>query len=125
MEIALAQIGAAFGEAAEVNEFKLRVERVLRLGPYHAAVRARFGSRAELLMDRSLGAATTIVEHWWREEQKACQIASALGYGTRLSLEVLRELRLVLWLMRYRAMDAEYDAILAALCEQPIAMAAE
>ena len=47
--VALAQIGAAFGEAAVVNDFKVRVERLLRLGPQHTAVRARFGARAAML----------------------------------------------------------------------------
>ena len=49
MDVALAQIGAAFDEAAALNDFKLRVERALRRGPQHPAVRARFGARAERL----------------------------------------------------------------------------
>jgi len=35
LDVALAEIGAAFGEAAHINGFKLRVERYLRLGPQH------------------------------------------------------------------------------------------
>jgi hypothetical protein len=125
MDAALTQIGAAFDEAAAINGFKLRVERLLRLGPYHTAVRARFGARAQLLIGRSLDAAIVLVERWWRDERKAFQIASALGCGSRLSLEVLRELRLVLRLMRLKRMQAEFSAIIAALCDEPIAMAAE
>ena len=57
MTIALAQIGAAFDAAAVVNAFKFRVEHLLRLGPQHPAVRARFGARAEMLAGRGLDAA--------------------------------------------------------------------
>jgi hypothetical protein len=88
-------------------------------------MRARFGARAELLSGRSLEAAIAIVERWWRDERKAFQIASVFGCATRLSLEVLSELRLILRLMRFRRMEAQYAAILAALGEVPIAMAAE
>ena len=125
MDAALAQIGAAFDEAAAINGFKLRVERLLRLGPHHAAVRARLGGRAQLLTGRSLDAAIALVERWWRAERKAFQIASALGCGSRLSLEVLRELRLVLRIMRCKRMQAEFCLIIAALCDEPIALAAE
>jgi hypothetical protein len=125
MAVALAEIEAAFGEAAAIGAFKQRVERLLQLGPEHAAVRARFGARAELLSTRTLDAAIVLVERWWRDERKAFQIASALGYGTRLSLEILSELRLVLRLMRFKRMEAEFYAIVAALSEDPIAAAAE
>ncbi len=125
MAVALAQIGATFDEAAIVNGFKIRVERFMRLGPHHPAVRARFGARAEMLVGRSLDAAIVIAERWWRDERKAFQIASAFGCATRLSLEVLRELRLILRLMRVKSMEAEYEATLATLSDVLIAMAAE
>jgi hypothetical protein len=125
MAAALAQIGAAFDETAAVNGFKLRVERLFRLGPQHATVRARFGPRAPLLAGRSPDAAIAAVERWWRDERKAFQIASALGYGNRLSLEVLRELRLILRIMRFKGMEAEFGAIVRALCDKPTALAAE
>jgi hypothetical protein len=88
-------------------------------------MRARFGARAELLSGRSLEAAIAIVERWWRDERKAFQIASAFGCATRLSLEVLSELRLILRLLRFKRMQTEYAVILAALDEVPIAAAAE
>ena len=47
------------------------------------------------------------------------------GGGTRLSLDVLRELRLILRLMRFKRMDAEFHAIVAELGAPVIAMAAE
>jgi hypothetical protein len=122
MDRALAQIGAAFGEAAAINEFKLRVEYFVRLGPRHAAVRARFGARAALLADRGLDAAIAAAERWFSDERKAFQIASALGCGNRLSLQVLRELRLVLRLMRLKRMQVDFVAI---LYDEPMPMAAE
>jgi hypothetical protein len=125
MAAALAQIGAAFDEAAAVNDFKLRVERLLHLGPRHPAVRARFGARADRLGGRSLEAAVVLTERWWRDERRAFAIASAFGCGSRLSLEVLSELRLVLRLLRRKRMDAEYAAALAALDDMPLLVAAE
>jgi hypothetical protein len=126
MAAGLAQIGVAFDEAAIVNGFKIRVERFIRLGPDHPAVRARFGARAERLFGRDLAAAIVIVERRWRDERKAFQLAGALGCATRLSLEVLRELRLILRLMRFKRMEAEYEIVLAALSDvPPIATAAE
>jgi hypothetical protein len=123
--IALAQIGAAFDEAATINAFKIRVERLIGLGPQHPAVRGRFGARACLLFGRGLDAAIAVVERWWRDERKAFQIASALGCATRLSFEVLRELRLILRLMRCKKMYGEFGELVSTLCGAPIAAAAE
>jgi hypothetical protein len=125
MLTALAQIDAAFDEAAIINAFKIRVERLFRLGPYHPAARARFGTRAAMLCGRNLETAVTLVERWWRDERKAFQIASAFGGGTRLSREILSELRLILRFMRFKKMQAEYENALEATCEIPIAAAAE
>ena len=115
MDVALAQIGAGFDQAAVINGLKLRVERSLRLAPDHPAIRARFGARAAMLSGRGLTEAITVVEQWWRAERKAFQIACALGYGTRLSLDVLRELRVILRLMRRKRMEAEFCRIVAAV----------
>jgi len=125
MAAALAQIGAGFDETAASNRFKIRVERYIRLGPGHVAMRARYGARADLLCGLSLDAAITTVERWRRAERKAFQVASALGRGNRLSLNILSELRLMLRLMRYKHMAAEFGAIVAALCDDAIKLAAE
>lgn len=122
---ALAQIGAAFDETAAICAFKTRVERLLRLPPHHPALHARFGARAEMLAGRDLDSAVIAIEHRWRDERKAFQIASALGCGTRLSLEVLSELQLILRWMRLRRMDREFEAAVAALTDEPAAIAAE
>jgi hypothetical protein len=125
MAAALAQIGAAFDEAATINAFKMRIDRLIRLGPDHPFVRARFGTRAAMVSGRNLDSAIIAVEHWWRDERKAFQIASAFGRATRLSLEILSELRLILRLLRFKRMDVEYGAIVATLCDMPMAEAAE
>jgi hypothetical protein len=125
MDAALAEIAAAFGEAAIINAFKLRVEETWRRGPQHPAVRARFSVRAELLHGKNLDAAIALVERWWRAERKAFQIASVFGRGNSLSLDVLAELRLILRLMRWKRLRGQFSAILAALRDDPIRTAAE
>ncbi len=125
MDVTLAQIGAMFDEASVVNVFKLKVERFVRRGPHDAAVRAHFGARAQLLRGRNLNGAAALVERWWRDERKAFQIASALGRGNRLSLEVLAELRLILRIMRFKRLQAEFAQIVAEACDEPMAEAAE
>src|SRR5271155_231259 len=120
MDAALAQIGAAFDQAAAINRFKLRVEYFIRFGPPHPPMRARVGARPRRLRGPNLDPAIAAVTRWWRDELKAFQIASALGGGNRLSLEVLNELRLLLRLMRFKRMAVEFGAIIAALCEEPL-----
>ncbi|MGB7100921.1 MAG: hypothetical protein WBD95_19430 [Xanthobacteraceae bacterium] len=125
MAAALVQIGAAFDDAAAINGFKMRVERLIALGPDHPVVRARYGARAAMMAGRSLDGAIAMVERWWRDERKAFQIASAFGRGTRLSLEILSEVRLILRLLHFKRMETEYDSVVAALCGVPFAAAAE
>lgn len=125
LDAALAQIGAAFDETAAVFDLKLRVERALCRGPRHPAVRARYGARAAMLSGLSLDAAAARAERWWRAERKAFQIANALGYGNRLSLETLRELRLILRWMRVKRLHTQFGAIATAVWDEAIAEAAE
>jgi hypothetical protein len=125
LDLALTQISAAFDATAAIADFKIRVERRLQLGPDHPALRARFGARAALLAGRSVNASVAMVERWWRDEQRAFQIASALGCASRLSLEVLRELRLILRLMRFKRMEAEFHDAIDVLCGRSFAIAAE
>jgi hypothetical protein len=125
MDVGLAQIGAMFDEASVINAFKLKVERFLQLAPYDPTVRARLGARAQLLRGRSLDEAVALVECWWCSEHKAFQIASALGRGNRLSLDVLAEFRLILRIMRFKRMQAEFSLIAVEMCDEPMAEAAE
>ena len=113
MDAALAQIGATFNHAAAVNNLKMRVEHFIRLGADHPAVRARYGRRAGMLRGYSIDGAIILVNRWHRDERKAFQIASALGRGTRLSLDVLAELRLALRLGRRKLSDQQFRIIVA------------
>jgi hypothetical protein len=61
----------------------------------------------------------------WREESKTFALASALGCGSRLPTETLRELRLILRWMQRKRMATAFEVIAAAVCEQEIALAAE
>jgi hypothetical protein len=96
LDVALAKIDAAFGNAAVIAGFKIRVELLLQTDIRHPALRARFGARAQVLSGYDLDRAVVAVERWWRTETKAFAIARALGGGNRLSLDVLRDLRLIL-----------------------------
>jgi hypothetical protein len=113
---ALAAIEAAFDRAAIVNDLKIAVERHIRRGPEHPAVRARFQARATLLRGHSLDAAIVTIERWQRDEQRAFAIASAFGRGSRLSLQVLDELRLLLRWLRFKHLHAAYANARADLC---------
>jgi hypothetical protein len=113
---ALAAIEAAFNQAAVVNDLKIAVERHIRRGPEPAAVRARFAARAALLHGRGLDAAIVTIERWRRNEQRAFAIASAFGRGSRLPLQVLDELRLLLRWLRFKRLQADYAVAIAVLC---------
>jgi len=113
MDAACARIDAEFGNAAIINDFKLRVERVILFGPTHPAIRARYGKRAEMLMGMSLIQALFVVDRLYRTEQKAFKIASALGRGNRLSLEVLHELRLIFRWFRATGRSCWFQSIVS------------
>jgi hypothetical protein len=112
---ARAAIEAAFDRAAIVNDLKIAVERHIRRGPEHPAVHARFAARAALLHGHDLDAAVIAIERWRRDEQRAFAIASAFGRGSRLPLQVLDELRLLLRWLRFKRLHAEYANALAEL----------
>ena len=78
-------------------------------------MRTRFAARAGLLRGRSLDTAIVTIERWRRDEQRAFAIASAFGRGSRLSLQVLDELRLLLRWLRVKRLHAEYATALATL----------
>ena len=111
-----ARIEAQFGEAAVINTFKLRVERIILFGPEHAGVRARYGARAASLRGASLSTAIHIVDNLLVFERQAFQLASALGCGTRLSVEVLKELRLILRWLRFTGRAPWFPSIVNDVC---------
>jgi hypothetical protein len=113
---ALAALEAAFDRAAIVNDLKIAVERHIRRGAEHPAVRARFVARAALLRTCDLDAAIVTIDRWRRDEQRAFAIASAFGRGSRLSLQVLDELHLLLRWLRFKRLHAAYANARAELC---------
>ncbi len=122
---ALAAIETAFDQAAVVNDLKIAVERHIRRGPAHAAVRARFAARAAMLHGSNLDAALFAIARWRHDEHRAFAIASAFGRGSRLPLAVLDELRLLLRWLRFKRLHAHYAAALAAFNDTPMLEAAE
>ena len=48
LDVALTEIGAAFDQAAVINGFKIRVERLIRRGPRHPALRAERSPQTSL-----------------------------------------------------------------------------
>jgi hypothetical protein len=148
MDAALAAISAGFDEAAAITSFQLRVLNYIRLGTGHPAVRARYGARVEMIRQRTaawtqanslaagplgfsphpdttLTIAINLVEGWYRNERKAFQFASVFGCGNRLSLEVLRELRLILRLIRASEYRDHFPAILDEIHEFELFVEAE
>ncbi len=108
-----ARIEAQFGEAATINSFKLRVERIILFGPKHPAVRARYGARAASLRGASLSTAIHIIDSVYALERRAFQISGVYGGGTRLSVEVLKELRLILRWLRFTGKASWFQSIVS------------
>jgi len=115
-EAALAHVEAALDSAAAAhNRLKLKVERILRLGAWHPEVCARFGRRVALLRGYTISEAIWCVERWYRDERRALQVAAAFGRGSRVSLDLLREMRLMLRLARRKLTDRQFHAIIIAV----------
>jgi len=110
---AIAHIESTFNEAAVVNKFKLRVERAIRLGTGHPEVQARYRRWCQRLEGASLPVAIIRIDQWHRKERMAFQIASAFGRGSRLDIEVLAEIRLMLRLIRRSEHARNFKGLLA------------
>jgi len=96
-----AAVRAGADEASVHSDFKKRVLRAIQLGTGHPAIRARYGARLNMLRGFSTSAAVFMVDVWLMREKHAYGIAVALGeHPSRLSLEILRELQLLLRLAR-------------------------
>lgn len=126
----VAQIEKEFGPRAEINHFKSGVRKAIALGAGHPANMARYGKRLALIrygiaasavQNMPLNGAIALVEHWYRHERESLAVAAALGYGNRMSLSVLRELRLMLRVLR----RSEYHGHLTGLVAFSIGHALE
>jgi hypothetical protein len=117
MDQALAQVGATFGPANDINKLKLDVERimrkVMRKGFEHPEIKARYRAYADLLR-LSLSSAIKLVEAARREER--FHLDRARRPQPRLPMMVISELRLILrWTRRY--MPAAWDAMRETVAE--------
>ena len=117
MDRACADINREFGRSSEVMRFKRRIRAILR-EPDHPAVAARYGARAKWLRRCPLATAVTCVDNEWRIERQSFQLAAVSGWGTRLSVEILAELNLILRWMRRNRMDAEFVTMRDELVER-------
>jgi hypothetical protein len=112
IDAAVVQIKAAFGEAATHDLFKRTVRTYIRLGTGHEAVRARYGARLARLRHCGLDRAICRVEEDYRAERRTFQLLHVFGMAhNQLSLEVLRELRLILRFARRSEYRDHYRAI--------------
>lgn len=113
MAAALDRIERECGMSAVHKRLKDRCRFVLRRGPAHPAVKARYGARAAMMWGFSTWRAVLWVERCYADELRAFEIACSYGRGTRLSVVILEEMRLILrWLRRnwpgdFRALVAE------------------
>jgi hypothetical protein len=105
-DAAVAAIRATFDRHHEINALKLAVEWAIRRGTGDPLVRARYGKRAERLHFSNIDKAITRVERWYSVERRTW----AFG-RTRLSYEVLREVRLILRLIRRSRYRDDYAGI--------------
>ena len=101
------------------------IERVRRAAAEVPAEQRSAMAIALAQIGAAFDAAIAVAERWWRDERRAFQIESVFGCTPRLSLEVLRDLRLILRWMRFKRMAAQYSAIIEALGEARAARAAE
>ena len=105
MDRALAEIDRAFGFPAV--SFKQRVRRFIRRDAGHPANRARYRARALQLRRCPIERALVMVDAWYARERQAFELATALGGGSRLSTEILREMRLIIRFMRAKRLGLQ------------------
>jgi hypothetical protein len=114
VDAAIARINATFGPAWDANYLKLSCESIIRMGADHPAVRARYTGRAEASGAGTLAEAIAVVEVWRAAELRRPK-------PSRLSLQVLAELRLLLRLMRRRGLAWAFPLVMSALLGERVA----
>jgi len=119
MDAAIAAVRTTFDEQHKINALKLTVEWAINRGTGDPLVRARYRKRAQMLhlcnIDKSIGR----VERWFRDARHAQQVAMAMGAGSRLEVEILSELKLILRFLRRSSYREHYPAILALFIDRP------
>lgn len=104
----IAQINATFGRAFDANHLKLACESIIRMGADHPEVRARFAGRARASAASTLADAIAVVDLWRAAELQRPK-------PSRLSLQALAELRLLLRLMRHRGLAWAFPLVMSAV----------
>jgi hypothetical protein len=106
----------ALGRHAPHLLCKNAVRQAITLGTGSREVRARYRFRCEELEGASLSAAIVAVERAYLRERAARRRARLFGRPSpRLTILILRELRLLLRLMRWRKMHAAFPSIVEAI----------
>ena len=104
-----------FGQAAVVNDLKIAVERHIRRGPDHLAVRARFAARAGLLTAAASTRPSSRSSAGGGTSSAPLRSRAPSAAAARLPLQVLDELRLLLRWLRFKRLHADYATARAAL----------
>jgi hypothetical protein len=125
MASALHEIRRAFGPGSDVRDLKRRLRQVFRF-PDHPRWRARYGARAAHIAEAvichrhmnatpapSLAIAINVIERAYRAERRTILIADALSRRPCLDFMVLRELRLILRVIRRSNMAPEFPRLLS------------
>ena len=120
----LAQVDAEFSEAAVVNSRKLRVERAIARGLYNPANRARYSKLVESLRYLPLDNAIRILEKRYRHNARAFLIARAFSSPNPLPLDIIRELILMLRLLRRSEYRRHYHTMVRAVLDETDQLAA-
>jgi len=122
LQASLAEIGASFDQAALTNGLKLRVEDMIERGPCDDTVRARYGRRASMVVGYTLDQAIAKATQMLQDERERFEAASILGRPVRAPLELLRELRLILRMVRldrHRTGFDQFPGLLSFLNPRP------
>jgi hypothetical protein len=113
MDAACASIEAGFDEACLVNSLKLSVLRAIKLGTGHPLIRAEYGEYARRIRETcsTIDDAIILTELQYREV--------ALRKDNRRSLQKLKEIRLLLRLLRRSNFRNNFTGVLDFLLSDP------
>lgn len=115
LQRALDSIEREFSAAAEIDDFKNHVRSLIHDGTGNPALRARYGIRLQDLLGYTIDAACFTVDRWYREHLEELKRWRDVPYAPqppRLTLEILRELRLILRLIRQSKFRDDFQVIL-------------
>jgi hypothetical protein len=115
LQRALDRIEREFSASAEIADFKHRVRSIIHDGTGNPALRARYSIRLQELLGYSIDAACFTVDRWYRDHLAELKRWREVPYAPqppRITYEILRELRLILRLIRRSKFRGEFQVIL-------------